>query len=41
MNDCVDKIIYPLKMDDEFDQGKVNEYKSQIEPFQGSLRHLN
>ena len=41
VEDSLEKIIYPLQMDDEYDRGKVNEYQSQINCFQGSLSAMN
>ena len=41
INDNVEKLIFPLELDDEYDRGKINEFQSQINVFQGSLSHLN
>ena len=41
VNDNLEKLIYPLEMDDKFDRGKVHEYESQVKVFQGSLSRFN
>ena len=41
IHDDVEKLIYPLEVDDEHDCGKINEVHSQIDVFQGALTFLN
>ena len=33
VEDSLEKLIYPLSLDDEYNRGKVNEYQSQINCF--------
>jgi len=40
-HDIVEKLVYPMVLDDDFDRGKVNEFKSQVNLFQGALSNMN
>ena len=40
-DDHIEKLVFPMEIDDEYDRGKINELKSQVQPFQGSLSQLN
>ena len=33
LNDNIEKLIYPLEIDDDYDRGKINEFESQIKVF--------
>ena len=33
VKDNIEKLVFPTKIDDEYDRGKVHEYKSQINFF--------
>ena len=33
IHDVVEQMVYPLETDDDYDRGKINEYKSQINHF--------
>ena len=40
-NDLVEKLVFPLHVDDEYDCGKMKELDSQLNMFQGSLSKFN
>lgn len=40
-NDIVEKVVFPMHVDDAYDCGKVKEYDSQVNLFQGSLAKFN
>ena len=37
----VEKLVYPIVIGDEYDKGCINEVRSQIDTFQGSLQKFN
>ena len=37
----VEKLVYPIKIGDDYDKGCLNEVESQIDVFQGSLKKFN
>ena len=41
IDDNVEKLIFPMELDDDYDRGKINEYHSQVNFFQGSLSLIN
>lgn len=41
VHDIVEKVVYPMELDDEYDRGKINEFKSQVNFFQGALSNIN
>ena len=41
VHDIVEKLVFPMELDDEYDRGKINEFKSQVNLFQGALSNMN